>query len=336
MNRRQLAGLFLVVALTAGVGAWAWSSTREAFRHAPHEALFPSCDGCHQVQPDGITKPDPSFCAACHNGQTARTVSWTPTDRPSNLDFDHATVLAAKQATLVGEFPCASCHQAAGGGRMDVVRPAPETCYGCHAPGKEHGVEGACETCHAIQGPTTIVAQRAPDTHTVAFAENHKAAAAANTMDCQTCHVQDQCSSCHTASEAVTTPAHDVALYHPVNFMQQHSAPAFGRETECATCHNPEAFCRDCHSSRGLSAQGRTDTGFHSAKPMFEFGHGMAARQSLESCVTCHAQSDCLVCHSAMSGRGVNPHGRDFDPNRLRDKAPATCLLCHTSEILNR
>jgi hypothetical protein len=336
MNRRQLTGSLLVVALTAGAGAWAWSSTREAFQHAPHEPLFPSCDGCHQVQPDGISKPDPGFCSACHNGQTARTVSWTPTDRASNLDFNHTAVLAAKQATLGSEFPCASCHQAAGGGRMDVVRPAAETCYGCHAPGKEHRVEGACETCHVIQGPTTIVAQRAPDTHTVTFAENHKAAAAANTMECQNCHVQDQCSSCHTGSEAVTTPARDVALYHPVNFMQQHSAPAFSREVECATCHNPEAFCRDCHSSRGLSTQGRTDTGFHSAKPLFEFGHGMAARQSLESCVTCHAQSDCLVCHSAMSGRGVNPHGRDFDPSRLRDKAPATCLLCHTSEILNR
>ncbi len=228
MNRRQLAGLLLVVALTAGAGAWAWSSTREAFQHAPHQLLFPSCDGCHQVQPDGITKPDPSFCSACHNGQTVRTVSWTPTDRASNLDFNHATVLAAKQATLGGEFPCASCHQAPGGERMDVVRPAPETCYGCHAPGKEHRVEGACETCHVIQGPTTIVAQRAPDTHTVTFAENHNAAAAANTMECQNCHVQDQCSSCHTGSEAVNTPAHDVALYHPVNFMQQHSAPAFG------------------------------------------------------------------------------------------------------------
>jgi predicted CXXCH cytochrome family protein len=336
MNRRQLTGLVLVVALTAGVGAWAWSSTREAFQHPPHQALFPTCESCHQVQPDGVTKPDPSFCSACHNGQTVRTVSWTPTDRGSNLDFDHATVLAAKEGTLGGDFPCESCHQAQGGERMDVVRPAPELCYACHAPGKEHQVEGACETCHFVQGPTTIVAQRAPVTHTETFAENHKAAAAANTLECQTCHVQDQCSSCHTSSEAVTSPARNVALYHPVNFVQRHSAPAFSRETECATCHNPEAFCRDCHSSRGLSTQGRTDTGFHSRKPLFEFGHGMAARQALESCVTCHAQSDCLICHSALGGRGVNPHGREFEPERLRSKSPATCLLCHTSAILNR
>jgi hypothetical protein len=207
MSRRQLTGSLLVVALTAGAGAWAWSSTREAFQHPPHQALFPTCESCHQPQPDGMTKPDPSFCSACHNGQTVRTVSWTPTDRASNLDFDHATVLAAKEEALGGDFPCESCHQAPGGERMDVVRPAPETCYGCHAPGKEHQVEGACETCHSVQGPTTIVARRAPVTHTETFAENHKAAAAANTLECQNCHVQDQCSSCHTSSEAVTTPA---------------------------------------------------------------------------------------------------------------------------------
>jgi predicted CXXCH cytochrome family protein len=237
-------------------------------------------------------------------------VSWTPTDRGSNLDFDHATVLAAKEGTLGSDFSCESCHQAPGGERMDVVRPAPELCYGCHAPGKEHPVEGACETCHFVQGPTTIVAQRAPVTHTETFAENHKAAAAANTQECQTCHVQDQCSSCHTSSEAVTSPARDVAQYHPVNFVQRHSAPAFSRETECA--------------------------GFHSRKPLFEFGHGMAARQALESCVTCHAQSDCLICHSALGGRGVNPHGREFEREKLRSKSPATCLLCHTSAFLNQ
>jgi hypothetical protein len=336
MNRRQMAGLLLVVGMTVGIGAWGWSATRDVFPHPRHEALFPTCDGCHQATPEGVTKPEPSFCAGCHNGQTVRTVDWSPTDRISNLNFNHATVLAAKREALGGEFPCVACHQQPGGNRMDVVIPAPEMCYGCHEPGRQHRVEGACETCHVVQGPTTIFARRPPASHTMTFRENHKAAAAANTAECQNCHVQDQCTGCHTGSEAVATPVHDVDRYHPLNYIQQHSAPAFSREVECATCHNPEAFCRDCHSARGLSAEFRPETGFHNRKQLFEFGHGQAARLGLESCVTCHAQSDCLVCHSATSGRMVNPHGPDFDPRKLRSKSPATCLVCHTSEILNR
>ncbi len=337
MNRRQLTGPLMVVAVTVGVVAWRWSSAREPFQHPPHEPLFPTCQSCHAVEPDGVTMPDPSLCAACHNGQTVRRVEWDrPPQRPSNLNFNHATVLAAKQEALGMEFSCESCHQAPGGGRMDVTRPAAETCLGCHAPDKEHRVDAPCEACHNVRGLGVIYARRAPASHTLTFADSHKAVAAAATAQCQTCHVQDECSSCHTGSEALTTPTQAVAGYHPANFMQRHSAPAFGREVECVTCHNPEVFCRDCHASRGMSTQGRTDTGFHNRKPLFEFGHGQAARQALESCVTCHAQSDCLICHSALGGRGVNPHGREFEPERLRSKSPATCLRCHTSAILNR
>ena len=222
----------------------------------------------------------------------------------------------------------------------DAARSGITLCAVCHT-------STGCRSCHlgpvpdvfsqlpAGEGPGEIT-RSAPPTHTPTFAESHRAAAAAAPNQCQTCHVADQCSSCHSGSEALTTPARRVAGYHPANFIQQHSARAFGSETECVTCHNPEAFCRDCHGSRGMTTVGRTETGFHNRKPLFEFGHGQAARQSLESCATCHAQSDCLICHSAVSGRGVNPHGREFDAGKLRSKAPATCLRCHTSAILNR
>ncbi len=77
-------------------------------------------------------------------------------------------------------------------------------------------------------------------------------------------------------------------------------------------------------------------TGFHNDDPGFALGHGQAARQGLETCASCHAQQDCLACHSARGGRRINPHSSDFDAGKLRDKNPELCLFCHRSTILDR
>ena len=39
------------------------------------------------------------------------------------------------------------------------------------------------------------------------------------------------------------------------------------------------------------------------ANPAFLLGHGKAARQELETCVSCHVERDCLTCHAAVGGR---------------------------------
>ncbi len=208
-------------------------------------------------------------------------------------------------------------------------------CAACHAP-------SSCRSCHVEPVPAPIsrmpareagipIARRAPDYHVPTWSENHKARAAANTAQCQTCHTPDACSSCHTTSAAAPPPGKRTGGYHVGNFQIQHSAAAFGREVECATCHNPEAFCRDCHVSRGLGSEGRSDRGFHNENPTWLFGHGQAARQGLESCATCHSQGDCLSCHSALGGRNINPHGPGFDAEQLRSKNEAMCLTCHLS-----
>ncbi|MCA9768685.1 MAG: hypothetical protein KC485_07710, partial [Gemmatimonadetes bacterium] len=62
-------------------------------------------------------------------------------------------------------------------------------------------------------------------------------------------------------------------------------------------------------------------------------GHGQAARQSLESCVSCHVERDCTVCHSAQGGRRFNPHGPGFDAERLRRRNPEMCIACHGRAI---
>jgi len=174
----------------------------------------------------------------------------------------------------------------------------------------------------------------APPTHTPFYLEDHRAVAASATASCATCHViEQQCETCHLGAETLERPRKDVALYHPFDFMQQHSTAAWNRETECASCHNTQVFCQDCHVQLGYGTPsgtvGRTNTGYHNSDSDFVFGHGQAARQGLETCASCHAQQDCLQCHSAKIGRNINPHGPSFDAERLAEKNQALCLICH-------
>jgi hypothetical protein len=73
--------------------------------------------------------------------------------------------------------------------------------------------------------------------------------------------------------------------------------------------------------------------GYHDANAAFILNHGVAARQNIESCISCHSERDCLTCHSAQSGRHFNPHGPGFDPERLRRRNPQTCAACHGRSI---
>ena len=220
------------------------------------------------------------------------------------------------------------------------------SCAICHA-------RDYCTACHTnattlpaiLSIPTAeeqekIAAQRqswAPPSHNPFFLQNHRVLAATTTSSCESCHAREQqCASCHTGAETVAKPGADGAGYHPLDFLEQHSASAWNRDTECASCHNTEAFCRSCHLEVGRGAAGRTRTGYHNEDPTFVLGHGQAARQGLESCASCHAQSDCLACHSAKTGRNINPHGPDFDAGKLRDRNRELCLVCHFRSILDR
>jgi hypothetical protein len=79
---------------------------------------------------------------------------------------------------------------------------------------------------------------------------------------------------------------------------------------------------------------GRLGRGFHDAEPLWLLRHGQAARQGLESCASCHEQSQCMQCHSALGAFKVSPHGPDFDPRRAQKRNAAICLVCHLTDPL--
>ena len=146
-------------------------------------------------------------------------------------------------------------------------------------------------------------------------------------MECAGCHSERFCADCHEGESR--------RRYHPANFLQRHAPESYGRERDCAQCHNTEVFCRTCHEQGGLGSRGRLGLAYHTGQPLWLVQHGRAARQSLQSCTSCHAQRDCTQCH-ANGGWNVNPHGPGFDARRAASRNRLTCLRCHLGDPLTR
>jgi len=287
---------------------------------APRMAVRPAaperCLDCHGIRTAHLAAPD-SACAQCHVA-LAQATRLTRQDvaaftaPPSHADprFAGADGHGAVARRAVGGS-CATCH-------------AREFCYQCHA-----GASPPRAISELASDPrsTAIAARGAPASHGGNFADRHGSAAAAAGSRCAGCHVRTECVDCHRPV-AAAGPG-----YHPTGFLNRHPAATYARETSCSDCHNVSSFCTACHSQAGLVANGVLRSGFHDAKRFFLLGHGQAARQSLESCVACHTERDCLTCHSALGGRRFNPHGPGFDANRMRRKNPEVCTACHGMAI---
>lgn len=291
----------------------------QSFPHETHSVFFSECSACHAGVTSGEASqlfPDPATCAACHDGATAPAIGWKGQEaRVSSLAFSHTP----------HAFDCATCHLPQGPENLSAMAlPEPETCLGCHMPGTEHQQAEECNFCHAPVVDFRITGLGLnPPFHGAAFTTSHAAAATAGQPDCTSCHAENTCVQCH---EAQGSPD-----FHPVNFLASHGTEAFGRISDCASCHSTEAFCRECHINLGLTGVGGSDmvAPFHDGQALWILSHPQAARQDLESCTSCHQQTDCLRCHSAQSGMRVNPHGPDFNASNIGDLNQAMCRLCH-------
>jgi predicted CXXCH cytochrome family protein len=288
------------------------------FPHESHSAFFSDCGACHSGIASGIAAevyPGTSTCAPCHDGSTAPDLKWTPPEkRASSLKFTHSP----------HGFGCETCHMPQGSDHLEALSiPGPETCMGCHNPGVEHQQAEQCGFCHAQVVDFRLTASGAPRSfHGDSFTLSHAAAASAGQPDCTNCHAENTCTQCH---DGLGSPS-----FHPVNFLASHGPEAFGRVSDCTACHSTEVFCRECHLNVGFDQGGGLSASFHTDQGIGFFGHSLGARQDLESCVSCHQQTDCMRCHSARTGLNVNPHGPGFDASSLISLNKATCDLCHT------
>lgn len=306
--------------------------------HAPTPQLAgANCATCHARE----------SCERCHaNAKDVEAIAAIPSD-------PRVRTLVAGKAP---RYPTPASHRSsgwltahAGPARSDI-----QECANCHT-------QPGCQSCHAGSGPAERVIARLPKpvpggatgaviarrdvavrsegvqatgtaaqtrVHPAGFGRNHGAEASTQQLNCSGCHGQRFCTECHDGEGR--------RHYHPLNYVQRHPADSYGRERDCAQCHNTEAFCRTCHLRTGIASRGGTlNTGpsFHNSQPLWLLQHGRAARQGLQSCVTCHQQSDCMQCHSNR-GWNVNPHGPDFDAERMAKRSKESCLVCHFTDPL--
>ncbi|HUF30169.1 MAG TPA: hypothetical protein VMM77_05850 [Gemmatimonadaceae bacterium] len=280
------------------------------------QAVAASCATCHSR----------NLCLTCHvNAPESRVIL--------ALEMDE------RPPVHVASMPVPPSHMAAGflrdHGRQ--AQRASVTCATCHT-------QESCATCHT--GPASRVvaslpaagdgraagaqlARLVPPNHTIEFREGHGPEANARPMTCEGCHQRSMCLDCHRPESARQSS------FHAQNFLTRHPSAAFAREANCSDCHNPAQFCQSCHQQSGLVANSRIgQAGYHDAFRGFSLGHGQAARQSLESCASCHAERDCTACHSAVgSGFRFNPHGPGFNAARSLSKNPSLCVACHGRAI---
>jgi Doubled CXXCH motif (Paired_CXXCH_1) len=208
---------------------------------------------------------------------------------------------------------CSTCH-------------TQESCLACHRGTAR--VAAALPAGSSERGAGAVITRRPPPSHTAGFETHHAAEASAAANSCAGCHVRADCLECHRPTAASATG------YHPTGWLARHPAAAYARASNCSDCHNTGSFCVSCHAQAGLRSGGLlVGSGYHDAKRFFGLGHGQAARQSLETCVGCHVERDCLTCHASFGGRRFNPHGPGFDAARLKRKNPQMCTACHGTNI---
>jgi len=275
-------------------------------------------------------------CATCHARDYCSTCHVNAPEEPTiqALQADHRSL-----ATRAGKIEEPASHRQAdflrrhgqelqgkGAGRCAVCHTQ-ESCSACHlAPPARLRLLPAAAPGRAAGAR---IERRRPASHGIDFADAHAAPASAAPQTCGGCHTREQCIECHRPNPAAQ------AGYHPRDFLSRHPVAAYGQEVSCASCHNTSQFCQTCHQQSGIVPRAvlGAKANYHDAKGTFLLGHGQAARQSLESCVSCHAERDCLTCHSAQGGRRFNPHGPGFDANRLRSRNSQMCGVCHGTAI---
>lgn len=184
---------------------------------------------------------------------------WTPL-----LLLAAALVLAVENAEVAEEIPrilesfsheqhaesleeqglgCPACHQVGSVGeaweadRLSEVYVAPPSlsCHFCHNPEKRKAsAPDSCGTCH--EGSFK------PESHGLAWEEDHGAEVRLFGSECTECHETATCLSCHEQRGAMSdTP-------HLPGWGSLHGVEARFDPDSCVVCHSGDT-CESCHST---------------------------------------------------------------------------------------
>jgi hypothetical protein len=294
-------------------------------------------------EPDFLSRHTPGTelevfsCAVCHGRETCERCHLNADQLPAVVALERDERVAMLETGRLPEYPLPANHREPSWswahGPTTLANPA--SCANCHT-------QPLCVQCH-VEGrgralaleflprptpdrPRGVVSDPSAPVHPPGFDTQHGAWAATGALQCAACHTQQSCADCHDGPGS--------RAFHPPNFLERHAADVFAARADCQSCHSTETFCRDCHVGAGVAAGGGLNVAFHTSQPLWLITHGQAARMGLESCAACHAQTDCLACHSAVRGWGVSPHGPGFDADRVAARNRQTCQWCHASDPL--
>jgi hypothetical protein len=219
------------------------------------------------------------------------------------------------------------------------AQPAPRA----HAPGDEQ----RCVKCHEALAdghlrtrfgerrlkPTTPWLGMAHDRDWIV---RHRWVAADRGTLCATCHQERECTQCH---DGRSRPR----MIHPNDWLTLHPQHARRSATDCQGCHSLQTFCTECHARLGISqlAASGTRTGVRIHPPAAQWTgiqnqHAREAQRSLSTCVSCHAEQDCVRCHAAGApGNVQSPHPRGFRDRcgSLLQANARACSACHGADL---
>jgi hypothetical protein len=293
---------------------------------AGHGALAQHSAGGGHIAQNCATCHAREFCAACHvDAPEQPTIQALAPDKRS-LALPH--VLKAPATHAQPDFETHHGALAGSSGASCRTCHTQESCLVCH---RGEAPAAALALYHAGPGRAAGAQTKAakPASHIAGWKTQHGTVASASMRSCTSCHAREECLTCHVPDPSKR------GSYHPAAYLTRHPVDAYARSSSCNDCHNTGQFCQTCHQQSGLTSR-RTllgAAGYHDGNRQFFLGHGQAARQSLESCVSCHAERDCLTCHSVVKGRSFNPHGPGFNAAQMLKKNPQLCIACHGTAI---
>ncbi len=332
----RLGGVTCVRCHTSAAG-----SDRVEDRLVPAESTCLPCHAIDRAQPARESTPV-TRCEGCHVGWSAATPLRVARVEiaPANLRFSHRAHVSRGQR-------CESCHgeMRAVGLATRLELPAMESCVTCHRAGGT--APDACATCHITEADGVLRTRFGESWlnpprwmrgmhHDADFWFTHRVTAGESPERCAVCHRDDECAACHDGRVRDRRT-------HPNDYLTQHPVDARINGSTCTSCHRQASFCVACHERGGVAMSSapasRAQTRFHppaevwSGRAVTARHHGVEARRSLTTCVSCHAEQDCVTCHAttAAGGGGFSPHPPGFLARcgALLRASERPCRSCH-------
>ena len=305
------------------------------------------CGTCHDIEAarKGAKTDPPASCQTCHPGFDS-----TVRLEPAKLELPTAHLVFNHKVHVDKKVDCTVCH----GTMKDVglasrqQLPKMATCFECH-DGSVASKE--CKTCHITEPsgrlrltfPSGILRPMQGDPlgldHGPRFEFTHGNRASVDRQTCMSCHAESYCQTCHDALQKPLS-------VHPNDFITLHPIQARQDSTQCSSCHRTQSFCAACHERSGVGQNADRSLRPRNLKVHPDYNiwveipgpqhHGVAASRDMQSCVSCHREESCLTCHSAMTGRQIDPHPNGFAATckRVAASNDRACLKCHTNSEL--